>query len=83
MLKVTLSSPYITLIEFPPGQPPVDANGEVVVDLNTVPGINLDGNYDVAVRAVDDADRISGGFDVADVPFDFVAPGAPLNVVFF
>ena len=64
--------------------PYASLSNESKQDLSKVPEIaNLDGEYDILVTAIDDANRESlSGFSVIAVPFDFVPPEAPVGVSF-
>ena len=71
---ITLQSTSVDL-----GNPTPEGDGKVTVDLSLM-GLNLDGDYDISIHAVDDADNLSGGLTASAVPFDFVAPDAPTDL---
>ncbi len=59
-------------------QPAPDADGFTRIPLSALPSaVGLDGTFDVAVTAVDDAGQESGFLDIDAVDFDFAAPDAP------
>lgn len=61
-------------------KPAVDADGKSRIPLSALPkAAGLDGTFDVAVTAVDDAGQESGFLDIDAVDFDFAAPDAPTD----
>lgn len=63
-------------------KPPVDAQGFITVDLASVPALaNLDGTFDLAVTAYDDAvpPNESDFLPIENANVDFVAPAAPTD----
>lgn len=61
-------------------KPDADADGFTYITVGTLPkAAGLDGRYDVAVTAVDDAGTESPFLDIDDVDFDFAPPDAPTD----
>lgn len=59
------------------GSPTPGADGKVQVDLSTIM-TDIDGLYDIAIVAVDDAGNVSAPVGATSVPFDFIPP-APIS----
>lgn len=59
-------------------KPAADADGFTRIIVGTLPkAAGLDGTFDVAITAVDDAGQESGFLDIDAIDFDFAAPDAP------
>jgi len=70
-----LATPYDEVPVTPP-----DADGFTYIVVGSLPkAANLDGEYDVAITAVDDAGQEGAFLDIDAVDFDFVPPGAPTD----
>lgn len=69
-----------TLAKIELGNPPSDAQGEIHIELNSIPILaDLDGDYDFGVAAVDDAQNVSPLLTqgLMNIGLDFLAPNPP------
>ena len=63
------------------GKPALDPQGFIVVNLASIPSLaNLDGTFDLAVTAVDDAGNESDFLPLEGAVIDFVAPNSPTDI---